>query len=61
MTKHPPPAPPEQQSHKGTGDKHVPERDTAVHVDKQNRNTETQGRQGNIGQNTTNQGYQQDR
>ena len=58
MTKHMPKVPPEQRSRKGTGsdpkiqkDDDVPERE----------NFDQQGRQGDIRQNTTNQGYQQDR
>jgi hypothetical protein len=53
-----PPIPPEQRSDKGPGsdprietDERVPGRE----------NFDTQGRQGNIKQNTTTQGYQQDR
>jgi hypothetical protein len=53
-----PPVPPENRSPKGTGadpemktDEHLPER----------KNLKEQGRQGNIHQNTHNQGYQQDR
>jgi hypothetical protein len=53
-----PPVPPEQRSDKGPGsdprletDEKVPGRE----------NFDTQGRHGNIKQNTTNQGYQQDR
>jgi hypothetical protein len=53
-----PPVPPEQRSNKGPGsdpnlekDENIPGRE----------NFDTQGRQGNIKQNTTNQGYQQDR
>ncbi|OSI30853.1 hypothetical protein BST63_09245 [Bradyrhizobium canariense] len=53
-----PPIPPEQRSDKGPGsdprietDERVPDRE----------NFDTQGRHGNIKQNTTNQGYQQDR
>jgi hypothetical protein len=53
-----PPVPPEQRSNKGPGsdpkfeaEENIPGRE----------NFDTQGRQGNIKQNTTNQGYQQDR
>ena len=53
-----PPVPPEQRSNKGPGsdpnveaEERTPERE----------NFDTQGRHGNIKQNTTNQGYQQDR
>lgn len=51
MTKHPPAAPPEQQSHKGPGDAHVPERD-AAHGRSQTGDEKTRGDQANIGQNT---------
>jgi hypothetical protein len=53
-----PPVPPEQRSNKGPGsdpktepDENVPGRE----------NYDSQGRHGNIKQNTTNQGHQQDR
>jgi hypothetical protein len=57
----PPPVPPDNQSHKGTGDPksgnphQVPKGDSRV------ANPDEQGQQGNIKQNTTHQGYQQDR
>jgi hypothetical protein len=58
MTKMPP-VPPANRSPKGTGS------DPAVSVDEtktdSRENLAEQGRQGNIKQNTTNQGYQQDR
>jgi hypothetical protein len=54
-----PPVPPEQRSPKGPGS------DPNVVKDEQpssgDRNLREQGRQGNIYQNTHNQGYQQDR
>jgi len=53
-----PPIPDEQRSHKGPGS------DPAVEVEEKipgRENFDTQGRHGNIKQNTTNQGYQQDR
>jgi hypothetical protein len=53
-----PPVPPEQRSNKGPG------ADPKVEVEDKSpgrENFDTQGRQGNIKQNTTNQGYQQDR
>lgn len=58
--KKPPPVPPQNQSHKGTGDtkSDQPTRDAKPGVPE---NLSQQGRQGNIYQNTTNQGYQQDR
>ena len=56
----PPPVPPQNQSPKGTGD---PKTDL---VDQQNRKAAQEpgtekGQQANIKQNTTHQGYQQDR
>jgi len=63
MTHKPPPVPPENRSPKGPGsDNNVPT-DTASgkrDADRQ-RHLGEQGRQGNIKQNTTHQGYQQDR
>jgi hypothetical protein len=54
-----PPVPPEQRSPKGLGsDPEVSKDDEAQSKD---RNVREQGRQGNIHQNTHNQGYQQDR
>lgn len=63
MSAHPPPVPPEQRSPMGgaaskTGPKSQAKPDA---YRDQNRNLGEQGRQGNIKQNTTNQGYQQDR
>ena len=59
MTK-PPPTPPDNRSPKGTGD--AKQADTGAHpTGHEDRNLAEQGRQGNIKQNTTNQGYQQDR
>lgn len=55
-----PPIPPQNRSSKGTGEPAVPENDQAPHKTSI-RNDREQGRQGNIHQNTTNQGYQQDR
>lgn len=60
MTK-PPPVPQDNQSHKGTGD---PKSGNAHQVKKGRshiENPEQQGQSGNTTQNTTNQGYQQDR
>ena len=59
MTK-PPPVPKENRSPKGTGDDKS-DLKNADAVRKEDRNLQEQGRQGNIKQNTTNQGYQQDR
>ena len=62
MSAHPPPVPPEQRSpHEGSVSPETKsgaqkERDSAV-----KRNLAEQGRQGNIKQNTTNKGHQQDR
>ena len=53
-----PPVPKEQRSHKGTGSDPQHEAKDKI-PDREN--FDTQGRQGNIKQNTTNQGYQQDR
>jgi hypothetical protein len=54
-----PPVPPEQRSSKGPGaDPQVRKDDSMSSPD---RNLREQGRQGNIYQNTHNQGYQQDR
>jgi hypothetical protein len=60
MTK-PPPVPPDNQSHKGTGD---PKTGNAHQVQKGRGhidNPREQGQAGNTAQNTTHQGYQQDR
>jgi hypothetical protein len=53
-----PPVPPEQRSPKGPGS------DPKINVEDEipgRDNFDSQGRHGNIKQNTTNQGYQQDR
>lgn len=56
-----PPVPNANQSQKGTGDtKQVPS-DQTPHGQQRAQNPDQQGQQGNIKQNTTNQGYQQDR
>ena len=60
MSKHPPPAPPEQQSHKGPGDPHIPQRD-ASRARAREGDAPTRGDNANIKQNTTHQGFQQDR
>ena len=64
---HLPPVPPAGRSTKGPGS-HTPgpQGDMSAEVaeanqDSKNRNLGEQGRQGNVKQNTTNQGYQQDR
>ncbi len=62
MAAHLPPVPPEQQSNKGpaspTG---AAEAGTAKSEAERTRNLAEQGRQGNLKQNTTNKGFQQDR
>jgi hypothetical protein len=62
MTGKMPPVPPENRSPKGTGGSPEAPRDTAI---KENADPEQnlgeQGRQGNINQNTTNQGYRKNR
>jgi hypothetical protein len=59
MSSKPPPIPPEQRSRKGPGP--ITERSESEEVRQQEKNFGEQGRQGNIKQNTTNKGYQQDR
>jgi len=61
MTAQLPPIPPASRPKKGPGaDGHVPKpHDPEHHA--QNTNTNEQGEAGNVHQNTTNQGYQQDR
>ena len=61
MTGKMPPDPPANQSTKGTGDNKQMSRDQAPHGQQRAENPDQQGQQGNIKQNTTNQGYQQDR
>ena len=61
MTKHIPPVPPEGRSDKGSGE---PATSATPDDGVSNRgapNTKEQGQQGNTRQNTTHQGYQQDR
>lgn len=64
MSAHPPPVPPDQQSSKAPA---APAPDEAKRGSgppasrPQDRNLAEQGRQGNIKQNTTNKGLQQDR
>ena len=64
MTKHVPPIPPAGRSPKGTGTD-TPQADPSEAKGRTNRpvpdNLAEQDRQGNIKQNTTHQGYQQDR
>jgi hypothetical protein len=61
MTSRMPPVPSENQSRKGTGDNKEMSPDQTLHGRKRAENPNQQGQQGNIKQNTTNQGYQQDR
>ena len=58
MTSRMPPVPPEQRSNKGPGSDPDVTTEEAIPGRK---NYDQQGHQGNIKQNTTNQGYQQDR
>jgi len=60
MTK-PPPVPPENQSHKGTGDPKSGDAHETRSAKPHRINPEQQGQQGNVKQNTTHQGLQQDR
>lgn len=53
-----PPVPPEQRSDKGPGSDPKINKDDAIPG---RENFEQQGRHGNVKQNTTNQGHQQDR
>jgi hypothetical protein len=61
MSKHFPPVPPASRSHMGTGDN--AKTDPGAHAEgrQDKRNLAQQDRQGNISQNTHNQGHQQDR
>ena len=61
MTSKMPPVPQENQSRKGTGDNKQISADQASHGQQRAQNPDQQGQQGNIKQNTTNQGHQQDR
>ncbi len=62
MTSHLPPVPPEQQSRKGPQTSpHHPETAEKGRTQDRDRNLAEQGRQGNVKQNTTNKGLQQDR
>jgi hypothetical protein len=60
---HMPPVPPENRSPKGPGEQKPVPADSAPRKKDavRERHLGEQGRQGNIKQNTTNQGYQQDR
>ncbi len=64
MTNRLPPVPPAGRSPKGPGDQTVPPKDTAGSGGRSSgasANLKEQGQPGNIAQNTTHQGYQQDR
>jgi len=61
MTSKMPPVPPDNQSRKGTGDDKKMSANQASRGRQRVENPNEQGQQGNIKQNTTNQGYQQDR
>jgi hypothetical protein len=59
-----PPVPPANRSPGGSstpGGSQIPENVAEENKESRNRQLEQQGRQGNIKQNTTHQGYQQDR
>jgi hypothetical protein len=58
-----PPVPPAGKSDKGPGDapKATPKSNAAAAHDSDDRNLARQGRQGNVKQNTTHKGFQQDR
>ncbi len=60
MATKPPPVPPANRSNKGPGASPETPKDTTAHHAAPE-NLKEQGRQGNIAQNTTHQGYQQDR
>lgn len=55
------PIPPAAQSPKGPGDAKRQQADDTSRMERMPENLAEQDRQGNIKQNTTNQGYQQDR
>jgi hypothetical protein len=59
MTNRPPPVPPANRSPKGTGGATEPDLDNTPNG--RPSNLKEQDRQGNTAQNTTHQGYQQDR
>jgi hypothetical protein len=62
MTSRLPPVPPAGRSSKGPGDQVAPPASKdGGHADRPPENLKEQDRQGDIKQNTTNQGYQQDR
>lgn len=63
MPAHPPPVPPANRSTKGPGEdpKESETRTQSDRVESQPEKAPTKGQQGNIKQNTTNTGHQQDR
>lgn len=61
MTSRMPPVPPDNRSPKGTGDTKQMSTDQTPRGQQRAEHPDQQGQQGNIKQNTTNQGYQQDR
>ena len=62
MSQRLPPVPPENRSNKGPGEPAASNTPMDADIpDQRQRNLDQQGRQGNIKQNTTNQGHQQDR
>ena len=61
MTAHAPPVPPDQQPKQGGPGKDKAHVADATRGGSRDPNTAEQSRQGNIKQNTTNKGYQQDR
>jgi hypothetical protein len=62
MSAHPPPVPPEQRPRHGDDPKNTNgEAKAAPNKHAANPNPDQRGRQGNVKQNTTHQGYQQDR
>ncbi|HYG86836.1 MAG TPA: hypothetical protein VD978_11315 [Azospirillum sp.] len=61
MTKHVPPVPPAGRSDKGPGGSPDAPIDTSGDTQATPKNLREQGSQGNIKQNTTHQGHQQDR
>lgn len=61
MSQRLPPVPPANRSNKGPGAPAHASQNDANGPDPRQRNVDKQGRQGNIKQNTTNQGHQQDK
>jgi hypothetical protein len=61
MTSRLPPVPPANRTPKGPGNQDEPTSSETERTDQPPENLKEQDRHGNIKQNTTNQGYQQDR